>query len=69
MKDLINEVELHWIKYVFSEPQFSNGWLKKFSNTYNLTIGLLDPLWVDESADGYMNTLRSNLNSLIYIYE
>ena len=44
MAELIEEVELHGIKYVFTEPQFNTGNLEKFANDYNLAVGILNPL-------------------------
>lgn len=44
MAELIDEIELHGIKYIFREPQFSDTNLKKFQEQYNLVVGTLDPL-------------------------
>ena len=66
---LIDEINLHGIKYIFSEPQFSNTSLQKFTDQYNLTIGTLDPIGADDSADGYISNINSNLSTLQNIYE
>lgn len=69
MAELIEEVELHGIKNIFKEPQFSDTNLQKFTNKYNLSVGTLDPLGTNESASGYMTNLKNNLSSLENIYE
>lgn len=69
MAELIQEVELHGIKYIFREPQFSDTNLKKFQEQYNLSVHTLDPIGTDDSANGYMTNLKSNLESLRNIYE
>ena len=42
--ELIEEIELHGVKHVFREPQFSDSNLQKFASEYSLQIGILDPL-------------------------
>jgi len=69
MAELIEEIELHGIKNVFSEPQFSDWNLQSFSEQYNLTVALLDPLGTDSSASGYLENLKTNLDNLSLIYE
>lgn len=69
MAELIDEIKLHGIKNIFREPQFSDTNLKKFTSEYNLTVGTLDPLGTDESANGYITNLQNNLESLRNIYE
>lgn len=44
MTELIEEIEIHGIKNIFREPQFSYGSLQKFAERYNLTVSILDPL-------------------------
>ena len=68
-KELIEEIELHGVQYIFREPQFSDRNLQKFANEYNLNIGILDPLGTDVSAGGYLQNLRNNLESLWVVYE
>lgn len=69
MAELIEEIELHWVVNIFSEPQFSDGNVQKFADEYNLTIGILDPLGADDSATGYLENLKTNLDNLSLIYE
>ena len=69
MAELIEEIELHGIKNVFSEPQFSDGNLQSFAQQYNLSIAILDPLGTDESAHWYLNNLKTNLDNISIIYE
>jgi len=67
--ELIDEIQLHNIQYIFSEPQFSNTSLQKFTDQYNLTLATLDPIGSDDSANGYISNLESNLSALRNIYE
>lgn len=67
--ELIEEIELHGVRHVFREPQFSDGNLQSFALEYNLEVGILDPLGNDESASGYLQNLRNNLESLSIVYE
>lgn len=69
MAELIEEIELHGLQYVFSEPQFSDGNLQKFVDEYNLVLGALDPLGTDDSANGYLDNIKMNLESLSIVYE
>lgn len=69
MVELIEEVELHGIVNIFSEPQFSNGNIQDFAQQYNLTLGILDPIGADDSARGYLENLEKNLTNLSLIYE
>jgi len=69
MVELIEEIELHGVKNIFSEPQFSDGNIQKFAQQYNLTLGTLDPLGTDDSATGYIQNLKINLDNLSLIYE
>ena len=69
MVELIEEIELHGITHVFREPQFSDGVLQKFVDEYSLTLGTLDPLGTDASANGYLDNIQSNLTTLSNIYE
>lgn len=69
MAELIQEIELHGVVNIFSEPQFSDGNVQNFADEYNLTIGILDPLGTDDSASGYLNNLKINLDNLSLIYE
>ncbi len=69
MVKLIEEIELHGVKYVFREPQFSDGNLQSFALEYNLSLWILDPLGTDASAPGYLQNLRNNLENLSVIYE
>lgn len=69
MAELIQEIEIHGVKNIFREPQFSDGNLQKFATEYNLIIATLDPIWIDDSADGYLKNLQNNLDNLSFIYE
>jgi len=69
MAELIEEIELHGVKYVFREPQFSDGNLQSFALEYNLSVWILDPLGTDANAPGYFQNLRNNLENLSVIYE
>ena len=69
MAELIEEVEIHGVKYVFKEPQFSDGNLQKFVNEYVLELGTLDPLGTDPWASGYIYNIQSNLETLSKVYE
>lgn len=69
MAELIEEIELHGIVNIFSEPQFSDGNLQNFAQKYNLIVGILDPLGTDESAVGYLDNLKANFDNLFLIYE
>lgn len=69
MAELIDEVELHGIKNIFSEPQFSAWTLQKFVEEYDLTLGTLDPLGTDDSATWYLKNLKSNLDNISKIYD
>ncbi len=69
MKELIDEINLHGIKHIFKEPQFSDTNINTLIDEFNLWVYTLDPLGTDASADGYLTNLRNNLESLINIYE
>ena len=69
MAELIEEIELHGVVNIFTEPQFSDGNVQKFAQQYNLTVGILDPLGADDSASGYLENLEKNLTNLSLIYE
>ena len=69
MAELIEEIELHGVVNIFSEPQFSDGNVQKFADQYNLIVGILDPLGTDDSASGYLENLEKNLTNLSLIYE
>ena len=69
MAEFIEEIELHGVRNIFSEPQFSNGNLQKFAEQYNLTVAILDPLGADSSGSGYLKNLKNNLDNLGLIYE
>jgi len=69
MVELIEEVELHGLKNIFSEPQFSDGNLQSFATEYNLIVSTLDPIGTNDSATGYIQNLQTNLDNLALIYE
>lgn len=69
MKELIDEIKLHWVKIAFREPQLNDSNLQKLSNDYNLEILILDPLWFDNSKNWYIQNYKNNLESLEKIYE
>lgn len=69
MRELIEEIELHGVVNIFSEPQFSTWNVQKLADQYNLIIGILDPLGTDDSANGYLKNLEKNLTNLSLIYE
>lgn len=67
--ELIEEIELHGLQNIFSEPQFSDWNLQSFAQQYNLTVSTLDPIGTDSSASGYLENLKTNLDNLGLIYE
>ena len=69
MAELIDEIKLHDIKYIFREPQFSDTNLNTLIDEYGLSVHTLDPLGTDISAEGYFMNLRNNLDALKNIYE
>jgi len=69
MVELIQEIELHGVKYVFREPQFTDGTLQKFVDEYDLTLATLDPLGTDPSPTWYRENIKTNLNTLSLVYE
>ena len=69
LAELIDEIKIHGITHVFREPQFSDSNLNTLANEYNLSVGTLDPLGTDDSAEGYLNNIKSNLDALTAIYE
>jgi len=69
MGELIEEIELHGVVNIFTEPQFSDGNVQKFAQQYNLTVGILDPLGADDSATWYLENIKTNLDNLTLIYE
>ncbi len=69
MKELTDEVKLHGVSEFFVEPQFDDKTLRVFAEENNGKIHKLDPLWVSEEADGFIQTLNSNLQALSHIYE
>lgn len=69
MKELIDEIKLHWVKVAYKEPQLSDSNLQKLSNEYNLEILVLNPLGSDISKNGYIENYKNNLSALEKIYE
>ena len=69
MKELTDEVVLHGVTDFFVEPQFEDKALKIFAKDNNGQIYTLNPLWVSVEAEGFMETLNSNLQALLNIYE
>jgi len=69
MKELIDEIKLHWVKVAYKEPQLNDSNLQKLSNDYNLEVLVLDPLGSDSSKNGYIENFKNNLKSLEKIYE
>lgn len=69
MKELIDEIKLHWVKVAYKEPQLNDSNLQKLSNDYNLEVLVLDPLVSDSSKNGYIENFKNNLKSLEKIYE
>ena len=69
MVELIEEVELHGIQNIFTEPQFSMGNIEQFAQKYKLSLGTLDPLWQDDSAWAYLKNIQNNLENLAKVYE
>jgi ABC-type Zn2+ transport system substrate-binding protein/surface adhesin len=69
MAELIDEIQLHGLKNIFSEPQFSDWNLQSFAQQYNLTVSILDPIGTDPWASGYLTNLQTNLDNLGLIYE
>lgn len=69
MKELIDEIKLHWVKVAYKEPQLSDSNLQKLSNEYNLEILVLNPIGSDISKNGYIENYKNNLSALEKIYE
>jgi len=69
MKELIDEIKLHWVKIAYREPQLNDSNLQKLSNDYNLEVLVLNPLGSDSSKNGYIENFKNNLKSLEKIYE
>lgn len=69
MKELIDEIQNHWIDLIFREPQFNDSNLQNLANEYNLDIFILNPLWLETDKNGYINNYKNNLKSLEEIYE
>jgi len=69
MKELTDEVTLHWITNFFVEPQFEDKALTVFAEENNGTISRLDPLGSSVEADGFLGNIKSNLEALTTIYE
>lgn len=69
MKELIDEIKLHWVKVAYKEPQLNDSNLQKLSNEYNLEILVLNPLGSDISKNGYIENYKNNLSALEKIYE
>lgn len=69
MKELVDEINLHWINIAYKEPQLNDSNLQMLANEYNIRVEVLNPLWDDESKDWYINNYKNNLQNLEYIYE
>lgn len=69
MGDLIDEIEIHWVKHIFSEPQFSSDTITNFAEQYSLELTTLDPIGTDDSVSWYVANLKMNLEKLQSIYE
>ncbi len=69
MKELIDEVKLHWVKIAYKEPQLNDSNLQKIANEYNLEVLVLDPIGSDISKKGYIENYKNNLSTLEKIYE
>ncbi|NUJ98120.1 zinc ABC transporter substrate-binding protein [Candidatus Gracilibacteria bacterium] len=69
MKELIDAIKVHKIKFAFKEPQFNDSNLQKLASEYNLTIDILNPLGTDSSKNGYIQNYKDNLLKLQKIYE
>lgn len=69
MKELIDEIKLHWVNISFKEPQLNDSNLQKLSIEYNLKVEILDPVWNNTSKNWYIENLKANLASLEKIYE
>lgn len=66
---LIDAIAEHDIKHAYREPQLSDEALQNFASRYNLSVGLLDPIGQDPSANGYIQHIQGNLQQLSKIYE
>lgn len=69
MKELIDEIKLHWVKIAYKEPQLSDSNLQKLANEYNLEILILNPLGSDIGKNGYIENYKNNLSALEKTYE
>ena len=69
MAELIDEVQMHWVKYMFREPQFQNKNLESFASQYSLSLDVLDPLGTDSWSGWYIANLQANLKNIKKVYE
>jgi ABC-type Zn uptake system ZnuABC Zn-binding protein ZnuA len=69
MKEIIDEITIHWVKNIYKEPQFSASNLDKLSTEYKLEVNVLNPLWSDSSSSWYIENYKNNLKVLEKIYE
>ena len=69
MKEIIDEITIHWVNNIYKEPQFSDSNLDKLASEYNLDVDVLNPLWSDDSKNWYIDNYRNNLKALQKIYE
>lgn len=69
MKEIIDEITIHWVNNIYKEPQFSDSNLDKLASEYNLEVDVLNPLWSDDSKNWYIDNYRNNLKALQKIYE
>ncbi len=69
MKELIDEIRVHWINIAYKEPQLDDNNLQKISDEYNIEIKILNPLGSDYSKEWYIKNYKNNIKNLEYIYE
>lgn len=69
MKNLIDEINEKSINVAFTEPQLDSTTLDRLASEYQLNTYILNPIWIDDGANGYIENYKNNLESLEKIYE
>lgn len=61
LKSFINEIKLHNVKAIFSEPQFSTKALEPIASDLNIQISTLDPIGASKNINSYESLLEYNI--------
>lgn len=69
MREIVDSITQNNIKILFKEPQLDTKLIQTLSQKYGLEILKLDPLGKTTDANWYFETIESNLNNLLKIYE